>query len=154
MDAIVSEASRSWGSRIAGRVRHDCVVNDIHSQLNATNVARVLRPRAIGELQELVAAASGAGQSLSFCGGRHAMGGQQFGTGGTLVDMAALNRVIDVDRERGLVTVEAGIDWVQLINHLLWTFADQPDGWGIIQKQTGADRLSLVLPAPSCARER
>ena len=143
MDAIVSEASRSWGSRIAGRFRHDCVVNDIHSQLNATNVARVLRPRATGELQELVAAASGAGQSLSFCGGRHAMGGQQFGTGVTLVDMAALNRVIDVDRERGLVTVEAGIDWVQLINHLLWTFADQPDGWGIIQKQTGADHLTL-----------
>jgi FAD/FMN-containing dehydrogenase len=51
--------------------------------------------------------------------------------------------VIDVDRERGLVTIEAGIDWVQLINHLLWTFADQPDGWGIIQKQTGADHLTL-----------
>jgi FAD/FMN-containing dehydrogenase len=143
MDAIVSETSRSCGFRIASRFRHDCVVNDIHSQLNATNVARVLRPRAAGELQELVAAASGAGQSLSFCGGRHAMGGQQFGTGGTLVEMTALNRVIDVDRERGLVTVEAGIDWVQLINHLLWTFADQPDGWGIIQKQTGADHLTL-----------
>ena len=44
--------------------------------------------------------------------------------------MTGLNRVIDVDRERGLVTVEAGIDWVQLINHLLWTFADQQDGVG------------------------
>jgi FAD/FMN-containing dehydrogenase len=143
MDAIFTSETRSRGFRIAGRTRHDCLVNDIHSQLNATSVARVLRPRARGELQELVAAASGAGQALSFCGGRHAMGGQQFGTAGTLVDMTALNRVIDVDRERGLVTVEAGIDWVQLINHLLWTFADQQDAWGIIQKQTGADRLTL-----------
>jgi FAD/FMN-containing dehydrogenase len=143
MDAIATLSTRSCGSRVGARTRYACVVNDVHSRLNATNVARVLRPRAAGELQELVAAASGAGQSLSFCGGRHAMGGQQFGTGGTLVDMTGLNRVIDVDRERGLVTVEAGIDWVQLINHLLWTFADQPDGWSIIQKQTGADHLTL-----------
>jgi FAD/FMN-containing dehydrogenase len=141
MEAIVT--TRSCGARVASRFRHECVVNDIHSQLNATKVARVLRPRALGELQELVAAAGGTGQSLSFCGGRHAMGGQQFGTGGTLVDMSALNRVIDVDRDRGLVTIEAGIDWVQLINHLLWTFADQSDGWSIIQKQTGADHLTL-----------
>jgi FAD/FMN-containing dehydrogenase len=143
MDAIALPSTRSFGPRPAVRGRHGCVVNDIHSQLNATTVARVLRPRAAGELQELVAAAGGAGQSLSFCGGRHAMGGQQFGTGSTLVDMTGLNRVIDVDRERGLVTVEAGIDWVQLINHLLWTFADRQDGWSIIQKQTGADHLTL-----------
>jgi len=143
MDAIALPSTRSSGPRAAARGRHDCVVNDLHSQLNATSVARVLRPRAAGELQELVAAASGAGQSLSFCGGRHAMGGQQFGTGSTLVDMTGLNRVIDVDRERGLVTVEAGIDWIQLINHLLWTYADRQDGWSIIQKQTGADHLTL-----------
>ena len=49
----------------------------------------------------------------------------------------------DVDRDLGLVTAEAGIDWVQLINHLLWTFADRQDGWSIIQKQTGADHLTL-----------
>ena len=35
--------------------------------------------------------------------------------------------MIDVDAERGLATVGAGIDWVRLINHLLWTFPD-PDG--------------------------
>ena len=142
MDAIFAAAGRVL-SRRASRHSADCVVNDIHSQLNPTHVARILRPRAAGELQQLVAAASGAGQALSFCGGRHAMGGQQFGSGTTLVDMTALNRVIDVDHDRGLVTAEAGIDWVQLINHLLWTFPDQHDGWGIIQKQTGADHLTL-----------
>jgi FAD/FMN-containing dehydrogenase len=142
MDAIIAPAWRICGRRDPRRAA-ECVVNDVHSQLNPTHVSRVLRPRAAGELQELVAAASGAGQALSFCGGRHAMGGQQFGSGTTLVDMTALNRVIDVDRDRGLVTAEAGIDWVQLINHLLWTFADQQDGWGIVQKQTGADHLTL-----------
>ena len=57
--------------------------------------------------------------------------------------MTGLDRVIDIDAERGLVDVEAGIDWARLINHLLWTFPDTSDAWGIIQKQTGADRLTL-----------
>lgn len=142
MDASIAFSTGLRGRGPAGR-RPDWVVNDIHSQLNATTVARIIRPRTVGELQELVAAAAGAGQALSVCGGRHAMGGQQFGTATTLVDMTGLNRVIDVDRERGLVTVEAGIDWVQLINHLLWTFADQEEAWGILQKQTGADHLTI-----------
>ena len=32
---------------------------------------------------------------------------------------------------------------MRLINHLLWTFPDPEDAWGIIQKQTGADRLTI-----------
>ena len=61
-------------------------------------------------------------------------------SGTTLVDMTGLAGVIDVDADRGLVTVDAGIDWVRLINHLLWTFPNPEDAWGIIQKQTGADQ--------------
>jgi len=51
--------------------------------------------------------------------------------------------VIDFDRERGLITVEAGIDWPRLVNHLLWANAGQASHWGIIQKQTGADSLTI-----------
>jgi FAD/FMN-containing dehydrogenase len=71
------------------------------------------------------------------------MGGQQFGTGTILLDMARLDRVLEMDAERGLVVVEAGIDWPRLVNHLLWAGAGQPNQWGIIQKQTGADRLTI-----------
>ena len=116
-------------------------VNDVHSQLNATRVRRIVRPRTVAELIELVRAAGSTG--LSICGSRHAMGGQQFGTGIPLVDMTLLDRVVDTDPQRGLVTVEAGIDWVSLINHLLWTFPDPAEAWGIVQKQTGADRLTI-----------
>jgi FAD/FMN-containing dehydrogenase len=51
--------------------------------------------------------------------------------------------VLEFDSERGLVTIEAGIQWPQLVNHLLWAGAEQPGQWGIIQKQTGADRFSI-----------
>jgi FAD/FMN-containing dehydrogenase len=125
------------------------LVNDVHSQLNATVVPAIVRPRTVAELQDIVRRTAEAGSHVSLCGARHAMGGQQFASETTLVDMTGLSRVVDFDAERGLVTVEAGIDWVQLINHLLWTFPCQQDGWSpwsswsIVQKQTGADHLTI-----------
>ena len=55
---------------------------------------------------------------MSIAGGRHAMGGQQFGESALLVDTRALDRVLDFDAERGIVTVEGGIEWPALIAHL------------------------------------
>lgn len=123
--------------------RPPTIVNDVHSRLNRTRVRSILRPRTVRELCDIVARAAEDRTGIGICGGRHAMGGQQFASRHVLVDMTSLSRVIDLDVERGLVTVEAGIDWLQLVNHLVWTSAGQAGGWGIIQKQTGADRLTL-----------
>ena len=123
--------------------RQACDVNDVHSQLNRTTVRRVVSVESIRGLQAAVRSAAAAGFAVSIAGGRHAMGGQQFGAGTVLLDMTSLCRVLDLDTERGLVTVEAGIDWPRLVNHLLWAGAGQTQPWGIIQKQTGADRLTL-----------
>jgi len=90
-----------------------------------------------------VRTAAATGQQISIAGGRHAMGGQQFGRGTVLLDMRRLSRVLELDAERGLVVVEAGIDWPQLVTHLLWAGGSQPGQWSIIQKQTGADRLTI-----------
>jgi FAD/FMN-containing dehydrogenase len=138
MDAVSPRSVFRAGVSVASRV-----VNDVHSQLNPTRVRRVLRPERAAELQEIVATAARRGDAISLCGGRHAMGGQQFASGVTLVDTTGLAGVIEVDAERGLVTAGAGIDWVRLINHLLWTFPEPHEAWGIVQKQTGADRLTI-----------
>jgi FAD/FMN-containing dehydrogenase len=123
--------------------RPACEVNDIHSQLNGTTVRTVIQIESVRALQEAVRGAAARGLSVSIAGGRHSMGGQQFGAGTVLLDMTPLCRVIDLDSERGLVTVEAGIDWPRLITHLLWAGAGQERQWGIVQKQTGADRLTI-----------
>src|SRR5438093_86738 len=94
------------------------LVNDVHSQLNATRVDRIVKPRGIEALQQAMADARSAGKSVSIAGGRHAMGGQQFGDGTVLVDTRDLNRVIAFDREQGTITVEGGIQWPQLLDHL------------------------------------
>ena len=119
------------------------VVNDVHSKLNATSVRAVVRPTHHEALPGLVRRAREEGVAISIAGGRHAMGGQQFGDGTLLVDTRVMNRILAFDAERGLVTVEAGTQWPELIDYLLRAQAGRPRPWGIVQKQTGADRLSI-----------
>jgi FAD/FMN-containing dehydrogenase len=129
--------------RKANRSSVPVTLNDIHSQLNSTRVARVDRPASLGELESIVRAASRSGSPLSIAGGRHSMGGQQFGTDTINLDMRALDRVLGFDSDRGTIEVEAGIQWPQLVSK---THELQEEGkirWGIRQKQTGADRLTL-----------
>ena len=62
-------------------------VNDTHSALNRTPVAKVVEPRLVGHVVEAVLQARSRGEPLAIAGARHAMGGQQFLSGGTLLDM-------------------------------------------------------------------
>ena len=119
------------------------LVNDVHSKLNPTKINGVSEIRSVPQLQQVIRQAVADGEQISIAGGRHAMGGQQFGSGARLLDMTGMCRVIDLDPERGLVTVEAGIQWPQLVTHLVWASGNQPEGWSIVQKQTGADRLTI-----------
>ena len=71
------------------------------------------------------------------------MGGQQFATGAVLIDMRPMNRIVAFDAERGIVEAEAGIQWPELVDGLIALQQGRASAWGIIQKQTGADRLTL-----------
>ena len=121
------------------------LVNDIHSQLNATQVERIVSVESEATLRSALAAAGEQGKPVCVAGGRHAMGGQQFAAGGVLIDMRSMRRIIALDAERGVVEAEAGIEWPQLIDGLIAMQRErlQTASWGIIQKQTGADRLTL-----------
>ena len=118
-------------------------VNDVHSRLNPTVVAGVVRPRDVDEIAAALRTAASRGLPVAVAGGRHAMGGQQFCAGGLLLDMRGMDRPISLDRERGLLEMEAGAMWPGVIAA---TRTMQPEGgirWGIRQKQTGADDLTL-----------
>ena len=75
------------------------------------------------------------------------MGGQQFADGGELLDLRGMNRVLELDMDRGLVRAQGGIQWPDLIRGILELQRDrEPERsprWGIAQKQTGADALTL-----------
>lgn len=118
-------------------------VNDLHSQLNRTRVLRIERPTNVEALQAVVRQARQEGRAISIMAGRHAMGGQQFGSDTILVDARRIRGISQFDAERGEVEVGAGTLWPQLISDLLELQRGAARPWGIVQKQTGADRLSI-----------
>ena len=119
------------------------LVNDIHSQLNLTRVRRIVDVDSVAALQAAVRGAAAERASICVAGGRHAMGGQQFAADATLLDMRRCSRVLGLDQENGIVEAEAGIMWPALLDELGRRQAGATRQWGIAQKQTGADRLTV-----------
>lgn len=121
----------------------DHFLNDVHSQLNPTRVARVERPLALAELQAIVSRASAQKQYISTAGGRHAMGGQQFAAGTVHIDTTQMEKVLVSDGERGLLTIEAGAMWPAIIAATHSMPHEGRPMWAIRQKQTGVDAVTL-----------
>jgi FAD/FMN-containing dehydrogenase len=128
---------------MAGEARAATVVNDAHSQLNPTRVDRVVDIDSESALRKALAAARAQGKPVCIGGGRHAMGGQQFADGAVLLDTRAMRKILRLDAQRGIVEAQAGIQWPELVDGLLAMQRGRRRPWGIIQKQTGADRLTL-----------
>ncbi len=82
-------------------------VNDV-TRLNPVTVEAVVTPTSIEEIGRIVRAHDG---PISIGGARHSQGGQTACAGCLFVDMRHFNRVLDVDAEHRLVTVEAGASW-------------------------------------------
>ncbi|MGH8630399.1 MAG: FAD-binding oxidoreductase [Burkholderiales bacterium] len=118
-------------------------LNDVHGKINATQVSAVAAVRTIADVVAAVRRASRRDRAISIAGARHAMGGQQFGEGTLNLDMRGLNRMLEFDAERGTVTVQAGIDWPKLMRDYLLAQNGRSRQWGIRQKQTGADHLTI-----------
>ncbi len=121
----------------------ETLLNDLHSRLNPTPVRAVLYPESADEVISIVRQAGRDKQAISISGGRHSMGGQQFGTDTLHLSMSKMNDVLAFDKDSGVITVEAGIQWPALIEYLLDTQQDDVAPWGIVKKQTGADELSI-----------
>ncbi len=134
MNALTSIAS--WH-----RHRESC--NDKHSHLNATSMLGRITPQSVDDVVRAVRRIEQCGQSLSVAGACHAMGGQQFATDAWLLDTRSMNKVLGFDRERGIIHAQAGITWPDLMRHYVIAQRDGASAWGIRQKQTGADRLTL-----------
>ena len=118
-------------------------VNDIHSLLNNTNVWKITHPETPAACNTVLANAVLQQKNIAVCGARHSMGGQQFLTQGVLLDTTRMNRLIDFDAERGCVTVEAGVSWKAFMSELEACNNKFQSAWGIRQKPTGADTITL-----------
>src|ERR1700676_3474249 len=131
-------AVASWAPGRLAPGPESILVNDIHSQLNSTRVLGILQPRSLYYVQSMEFSARKDRKIISVAGGRHAMGGQQFGTDTLLVDIRKLSQVVNLDRKRGIIEIEAGIEWPELIDSYLTLQNGARQSWGIAQNQPGA----------------
>jgi FAD/FMN-containing dehydrogenase len=129
--------------RVSAEDGVEVTLNDVQSQLNPTRVKQVLRPASVDDLGQALWTARREGRFISVAGGRHSMGAQQFGKDTLHLDMTGLKRVLELDVERGLVTVEAGIQWPEMIQELHRRQPDTLRPWTIRAKQTGVDAVTL-----------
>ncbi len=129
--------------RAPGEDSPGVVLNDIHSALNETRVREVYQPASAAEIADVIKKAKAQNAAVSISGGRHAMGGQQFGADTLHIDMSRMNRILAFDRKQGRLTVEAGAQWPEIVKYLLKEQEGQKKQWGVIQKQTGASTLSI-----------
>jgi FAD/FMN-containing dehydrogenase len=118
-------------------------LTDVHGRVHHSRPLQQRRAESVAEVLQILAQARRQGLAVAVSGGRHAMGGQQFLENGCVLDLRGLNRILAFDRECGRITVEAGATWPHLMRgYLARQLGDAPQ-WGIRQKQTGADALTI-----------
>jgi len=143
MQSISNLALETFARSPAGKRRQLAPMNDVHARLNAATPALYRCPESLAGLCAALEQARRRRLAVSIVGGRHAMGGQQFLEGGLALDMRAMNRILDFDPAEGMIVVEAGVTWPELMRGYLSRQSGHPRQWGIRQKQTGADSLTI-----------
>ena len=119
------------------------LLNNVQSQLNETEVVRVVAPATVREIGAVIAKASAQGPAVCPAGALHSMGGQQFACGGISINSSRLTEIGPLNPDSATVWVQTGVKWPQLVK---WLRAQQErlaDELTIIQKQTGADEMTL-----------
>lgn len=119
------------------------ILNDVQSRLNATRVERVVSPSSAGEVAAVLGEAAARGVPVCPAGALHSMGGQQFAEGGISLSSSALSGVGALDRDAAAVWVQAGAMWPRIVDWLRREQAGERRPLSIIQKQTGADALTV-----------
>jgi L-gulono-1,4-lactone dehydrogenase len=104
--------------------------------------AAIHRPRTLDGLIHAVRSAAERGLTIRAAGSGHSFTGAAL-TDGVMVRIEALNRILDLDRESGLVKVEAGITLADL-GAALWERGLAMENLGDIDKQTLAGAISTA----------
>jgi len=118
-------------------------VNDVHSQLSGARVFKIVEPKSVDDVRAAFKLAQDEEKSVSVAGGRHSMGGQPFGDQAVLLDIRKLNKVVAFDAQKGLIELESGVQWPQLLEFLQNNAGAGEKPWTFSQKQSGVDKVTI-----------
>lgn len=132
-------AALAWPTLAWGQAKkpEGISVNDMQGQLSGTLVYKIVTPDAIDGVHEAIKLAQSEERAVCISGGRHSMGSQAFAADGVLIDTRKLSKVLALDNDKGLIEVEAGMQWPELLETLHRT------PWAFHQKQSGVDRVTI-----------
>jgi L-gulonolactone oxidase len=102
----------------------------------------IRHPRTLDGLIYAVRSAAERGLTIRAAGSGHSFTGAAL-TSGVMIRIEALNRILDLDRESGLVKVEAGITLADL-GRALWEHGLAMENLGDVDKQTLAGAISTA----------
>ncbi|MDQ5847688.1 MAG: FAD-dependent oxidoreductase, partial [Pseudomonadota bacterium] len=119
------------------------LVNDVHAQLSSARVFKIEQPVSLDGVRKAFALAKEEERPVCIAGGRHSMGGQPFVADGVMIDVRKLNKVLAFNDAAGLIEVESGVMWPQLLEYLVQAQRGRNPQWTFSQKQAGADRLTM-----------
>lgn len=134
---------KKMGSKENKIIQENTSLNDVHSQLNETIALQVIDIRDQSDIVEAIRCCKEKGRKIAICGAKGAMGGQQFAEGAVHLNFKTYNNVLELNSIEGFIKVEAGINWTQMVAWLNTTPLNVDQAWGIRQKQTGADFMTL-----------
>lgn len=86
------------------------VVNDA-ARLNRTIVQEVVHPTNENEIRDAVLHAVSIGAKITIAGKRHSMGGQTLYPNSIALDMLNFNKIISLDEQNKILTVQSGATW-------------------------------------------
>ncbi len=104
---VAATLALAFAAPIAAGADEPATVNDV-TQINPIVVERVVRPKSVEEVAELVKGHSG---PISIGGARHSMGGQIATENALFLDMRDLDKVLELSVEARTIRVQAGITW-------------------------------------------
>ena len=118
-------------------------LNDVQSRLNETEIRRVIRPVTPEDVRIAIRNAASNGLAICAAGALHSMGGQQFAASGVSMSSSQLTRIGPLDSPSTSVWAQSGVTWPSLVRWLHDSRRGSFQTLSIIQKQTGADEMTL-----------
>lgn len=82
-------------------------LNDI-TQINPIQVNKIIKPKTVNEIVYAIKSTTG---PISIGGGKYSMGGQTAFENSLHIDMRSFNKIINIDKTKKQITVQAGIRW-------------------------------------------
>lgn len=92
-------------------------IHDV-SRLEEVVVSEIRHAKSVEELKSIVLRAGQENLKISIAGARHSQGGHIFYADAVVIDMTSFNKMLKLDKDRKVLTVQSGATWEQIQNYI------------------------------------